>query len=151
MDWYKCASLSIRRGKVQAVVIPQLEGILPLAEGAGYKYLGILENNVFNVTQMKFLVQQQFFQCSKIILQTQLNAGNKVKGNNVFAIPVMRYSAALLDWSTTELNQLDVKFRKLLSMNGAHHFKADVDHLYLPRHLGGRGFVSLLDVVECEK
>ena len=36
-------------------------------------------------------------------------------------------------------------------MNGAHYFKADVDRLYLPRHLGGRGFVSLLDVVECEK
>ena len=69
----------------------------------------------------------------------------------MFAVPVMRYSAALLDWSTTELHQLDVKFRKLLSMNSAHHFKADVDRLYLPRHLGGRGFVSLLDVVECGK
>ena len=28
----------------------------------------------------------------------------------MFAVPVMHYSAALLDWSTTELNQLDVKF-----------------------------------------
>ena len=36
-------------------------------------------------------------------------------------------------------------------MNGAHHLKADINRLYLPRHLGGRGFVSLLDVVECEK
>ena len=108
-------------------------------------------NNVFDVTQMKFLVQKQFFRCSKTILQTHLNAGNKVKGINMFAVPVMRYSAALLDWSTTELNQLDVKFRKLLAMNSDHHFKADVDRLYLPRHLGGRGFVFLLDVVECGK
>ena len=58
----KCAGLSVRRGKVQSVVTPQLEGILPLAEGTGYKYLGILESNVFDVTQMKLLVQQQFFQ-----------------------------------------------------------------------------------------
>ena len=36
-------------------------------------------------------------------------------------------------------------------MNGAHHLKANIDHLYLPRHFGGRGFLSLLDVVECEK
>ena len=69
----------------------------------------------------------------------------------MFAVPVMRYSVAVLDWSTTELNKLDVKFIKLLSMNGAHHFKGDVDHLYLHRDLGGRGFVSLLDLVECEK
>ena len=36
-------------------------------------------------------------------------------------------------------------------MNGAHHLKADIIHLYLPRHLVQTGFVSLLDVVECEK
>ena len=66
----------------------------------------------------------------------------------MFVIPVNN-SAALLDWSTTELNQLDVRFRKLLSMNGAHHLKAGINCLHLPRHLGGRGFVSLLDIVEC--
>ena len=80
-----------------------------------------------------------------------MNSGNKAKAINMFAVPVMCYGAALLDWSTTELNQLDVRFRKLLSMNGAHHLKADIYRLYLPRHLGGRGFVCLLDVVECEK
>ena len=69
----------------------------------------------------------------------------------MFAISVICYSSTLLEWSSTELNQLDVKFRKLFSMNGVHYLKADIDHLYLPRHLGRRGFVSLLDVVECEK
>lgn len=52
----KCASLSIRQGKVQAAVTPQLEGILPLSEGSRYKYLGILESNVFDVNYMKLLV-----------------------------------------------------------------------------------------------
>ena len=36
----KYASLSIRGGKVKAVVTPQFEGMLPLSEGTGYKYLG---------------------------------------------------------------------------------------------------------------
>ena len=36
-------------------------------------------------------------------------------------------------------------------MNGAHHIKADVDCLYLPRNMGGREFICLSDVVECEK
>jgi len=76
---------------------------------------------------MKMMVQQEFLKRSKTVLQTQLNSGNKVKGLNVFAVPVIRYSAALLDWSLTELNQLDIKFWKLLSMNGTHHFKGEVD------------------------
>ena len=36
-------------------------------------------------------------------------------------------------------------------MNGAHHLKGDVDRLYLPRDMDGRGFLSMLDVIECEK
>ena len=43
----KCASLSIKKGKVQTVESPHLEGISPLVEGSVYKYLGILESNVF--------------------------------------------------------------------------------------------------------
>ena len=39
----------------------------------------------------------------------------------MFAVPVICYAAALLAWSTSELDQLDIKFRKLLSMNGVHH------------------------------
>ena len=148
----KCASLSITQGKVQEVVTPQLGGILPLSEGTEYKYLGILERNVFDVTHMiEAICSVAVFRGSKSILQTQLNSGNKVKAINIFAIPIMHYSAALLEWLSTELNQLDVKFGKLLSMNGAHHLKVDVNRLYLPRHLGGRRFVSLLDVVKCEK
>ena len=60
----KFASLSIRQGEVQAVVTPQLEGILSLAEGIEYKYLGVLVSKVFDVTQMKIPVHQQFFQHS---------------------------------------------------------------------------------------
>ena len=69
----------------------------------------------------------------------------------MFAIPVIRYSAALLNWSVAELTQLDIKFWKLLSMNGAHHLEGDVDQLYLPRNMSGRGFLSMFDVVNCEK
>ena len=58
---------------------------------------------------------------------------------------------ALLDWPIIQLHQLDVKFRKLLSINGAHHIRADVDCLDLPRNMGGRGFICLSDVVECKK
>ena len=56
----KCASLSIKRGIVQTVVTPHFNGIPALNEGSVYKYLGVLESNVFDTTQMKSLVQQEF-------------------------------------------------------------------------------------------
>ena len=100
---------------------------------------------------MKSVVQQEFLKRCSAVLQTELNSGNKMKGIRTFAIPVIRYSAALLDWSMTELNHLDILFRKLLSMHCAHHIKSNVDWLYLPWSCGGRGFLSLVDIVECER
>ena len=56
----KCASLSIKRGKLQNQTVPSLEGMLPLPEGSFYKYLGIFESNVFATDMMKSVVQQEF-------------------------------------------------------------------------------------------
>ena len=38
---------------------------------------------------------------------------------------------------------LDGKTRKLLTIHGQHHAKADVDRLYVPRKQGGRGLMQL--------
>ena len=111
----------------------------------------MFESNVFDTAQMKTLLQQEFFKRCQNVLQTQLNAGNKVKGLNMFAVPVIRYSAALLGWTLSEITNIERKFRKVLTIHGAHNLKSDVDRLYLPRRLGGRGFISIADVIECEK
>jgi len=70
--------LSIERGVVQTMVAPNLGGISQLKEGSVYKYLGVIESNVFETSQMKINVQQEFLKQSKTVLQIQLNAGNKV-------------------------------------------------------------------------
>jgi len=44
---FGCASLSIKRGVVQAVVTTNIIGISIMDEGSVYKYLGALKNNVF--------------------------------------------------------------------------------------------------------
>ena len=124
-----------------------------LGRNFALKFLQILcvfESNVFATDKMKSAVQQEFLKRSRVVLQTELNSGNKMKGIRMFAVPVIRYSAALLDWSIAELNHFDIRFRKLLSMHDAHHIKSNVDRLYLQRSCGGRGFLSLVDV-ECEQ
>ena len=147
----KCASMSIHRGKIYEQVHPSLGEIMPLDKGGVYKFSGVFESNVFDTAQMKTLLQQEFFKRYQNVLQTQLNAVNKVKGLNMFAVPVIQYSAALLGWTLSEITNIERKFRKVLTMHGAHHLKSDVDRLYLPRRLGGGGFISIADVIECEK
>ena len=45
---------------------------------------------------------------------TKLSGENVIKGINTWAISLLRYSAAFLDWTKEELQQLDRRTRKLL-------------------------------------
>ena len=42
-----------------------------------------------------------------------------------------------------EVQKLDRKTRKLLTIHGQHHPKADVDRLYVPRKQGRRGLMQV--------
>ena len=46
-------------------------------------------------------------------------------------------------WRQEELQKLDRKTRKLLTIHGQHHPKAEVDRLYVPRKQEGRGLMRL--------
>jgi len=59
------------------------------------------------------------------------------------AVPVLRYSFRIINWHQEEMQKLDRKTRKLLTIHGQHHPKADVDHLYVPRKQRGRGLMQL--------
>ena len=54
-------------------------------------------------------------------------------------------SFGIINWHQEELQKLDRKKRKLLTIHGQHHQKADVDRLCVPRKQGGRG----LKQIEC--
>ena len=82
------------------------------------------------------------------VLGTNLNGGNIIKGINIWAVSLLRYSAAFIDWNCTELTQLDRRTRKLMTMHNALHLKSYIDRLYIPRKEGGR---RLQDVEETVK
>ena len=79
------------------------------------------------------------------IFETKLNGGNLVKIINTWAIPLLRYSAAFLDWRKSEIRDLDRKTRKLLTMHNGLHPKSNVDRIPIPREDGGRGLISVED------
>ena len=63
---------------------------------------------------------------------------------NSYAIPVLRYSAGIINWTQSDLDEIDHKARKLMTIYGGLHPKSDVHCLYLPRNSGGRGLNMLL-------
>ena len=81
-------------------------------------------------------------------MRSKLNGGNLVCGFNTWAESLLRYSAAFVSWRKNELQTIDRRARKLLTIYGALHPKSDVDILYIPRKEEGRGLISIEDCVE---
>ena len=95
-----------------------------------YKYLGILEADDIKHEEMKNNIKKEYFN-SRRILKSKLNAGNIVTAMNTWAISLMRYGADIVKWNKEELQTMDRKMRKLMTIHGALHPKADVDRLYI--------------------
>ena len=75
----------------------------------------------------------------KKILRSQLHGRFEFRAINTWAVPVLRYGAGIINWRKDELKNIDIKTRKILRYNGAHHPQGDVDRLYVSREKGGRG------------
>ena len=68
---------------------------------------------------------------------------------NIFAVLLLCYSASLIKWTLQELQQLDVKTRKLLYLYHAFLVNSDVDRLYVLCSMGGKDLLSVADDVAC--
>ena len=79
----------------------------------------------------------------RLVLDTELSAKNKFQAIVSLTAPVFRYSFGIVNWRQEELQTLHRKTRKLLTIHGQHHPKADLDCLYIRRIQGGRGLMQL--------
>ena len=150
----RCAMLVMEKGKfVKSVGIELPDGkvIKSLQEGESYKHLGILEADKFLEEKMKLNVSKEYIKKLRKVLKSKLNDENLVRGVNVWAVSLLRYSAAFVSWRKSELEAIDRKTRKLFTIYGTLHPKSDVDRLYIPRKEGGRGLISIKDCVELAK
>ena len=141
----------MEKGKiVKSVGIELSDGkvIKSLQEGESYKYLGILEADKFLEEKMKLNVSKEYIRRLRKVLKSKLNGGNLVRGVNIWAVSLLRYSATFVSWRKSELQTIDGKARKLFTIYGALQPKSDVDGLYIPREEGGRGLISIEDCIE---
>ena len=123
----KCATFAINKGKVtetQGMNLPN-NNIKGLNLDETYKYLGILQADDIKHKQVKKKTLSEYNKRVRKILKSKLNGGNIIKAINSWAVPVVRYTAGIIDWTQTELEDLDRKTRKLMSAHHALHPQSD--------------------------
>ena len=149
----KCAMLVMKAGvkvKSEGIVLPTGD-IIKEVEESGYKYLGILQESDVKHREMKEKIRNEYLRRVKLLAKSKLYARNLFPAINAWAVSVIRYSAGILDWRETELKAMDVKTRKILTMNNVFHRKGNVSRLYMKRKEGGRGLISTEDCVNIEQ
>ena len=148
----KCAVLVMKRGRVvrtEGIELPNGRKMKEV-DLSGYKYLGVLQLDSVMNGEMKTKVRDEYTRRVKKLLRSELNGGNLIAGINAWAIGIIRYGAGILDWTVGELRDLDIKTRKMMTMNGCLHPRGNVARLYLPRKEGGRGLISCEECVNLE-
>ena len=149
----KCATLTMKRGKKvedKGIFLPSGETMKDLGE-SDYKYLGALEACDIKAAKMKEAETTEYNRRMRRVLRSKLNAGNMIQAINTWAVSVFRYTAGILKWTHEELLDIDRKTRKMMTMNGMLHPRANVARLYLPRIEGGRGLISAEECVRTEE
>ena len=83
----KCATSVLERGKMtkfDGISLPDGKVMKGLIEGAGYKYLGIIQTDQIRYTEMKKKVKTNYLGRVLKALETKLNGGNIIKGINIY-------------------------------------------------------------------
>ncbi len=70
-------------------------------------------------------------------MKSKLSGRNIVKVITTWAVSLMTYSAGIVEWTKEDLDVMDRRTRKPMTMNGMLHPRANVSRLYLPRSEGG--------------
>ena len=113
----KCDMLVMEKGKIvksDGIEFPDGKVIKSLQEGENYKHLRILEADKSLEEKMKLNVSKENIRCLSKVLMSKLNGENLVRGVNIWAVSLLRYSAAFFSWSRSELLAIDRKTRKLI-------------------------------------
>ena len=126
-----------------SIKIDEATSIQEIDQEGTYKYLGINEGDEIQHSVMKEKIRKEYCRRVKLVLKSELNAGNKITAINTLAVPVLTYSFNVVNWTLQEIRKLDRKTRKILTMYRMNHPKADFDRIYISRKEGGRGLIQL--------
>ena len=143
----KCALVHLKRGRCgdygEDAQLVDGSILHHLNAGESYTYLGVEQRSTQEVSVVKNALRGKYQHRLRQIWSSELSGKNKVSATNMLAVPILLYSFGVVKWTREELRQLDVGTRKKMHLNRSLHPKSSVPRLYLPRHQGGRGLLSL--------
>ena len=90
-------------------------------------------------------ITKEYLRRVRQIWNSELYSCNKIHVHNIFAIPILTPTFGILEWTKQELEDLDIKTRKILTTCASLHINSDRDRLYCYRKYGGRGLNSTSD------
>ena len=99
---------------------------------------------------MKEQLKKDYIRRVRNVLKSKQNGEKIISAINSRAVSIVRCGAGVIKRTKNELEELDSKTRKLMTMYGPQHPKADVDRLYLKRCDGERGLIGVEDCVQAE-
>ena len=151
----KCGVAVLKRGKLcKSEGIKLINGLtIKEVDDEVYKYLGILGLDRFKEREMKgiFRTEYTYIRRFKLVMKSPLNGKNKIKAANTWAVSLMRYGVGTIKWNKEELQEIDRKSRKIMTMNKELQPRSDVARIYAPREKGGRGLISCESCVRREE
>ena len=81
-----------KRHLTDGIELPNQDMIRMLTENKTYKYLGILVADTIKQVEMKDKIQKEYLRRTRKLLETKLSSKNLIKGINIWAVPLIRYS-----------------------------------------------------------
>ena len=77
-------------------------------------------------------MKKECYRRTKVDLQWEVNAKNKLEATSTLGIPVVTYSVNVVNWNLEGVKRIDKKIRKLMTLKRIHYPKADPSRMYIP-------------------
>ena len=86
-----------------------------------------------------------------MLMKSRLSSRIKIIAINTWAVSLVRFDARIVKWTESELNEIDRKTRKVMTMSKELYPKSDADRLYVSRMEGGRRLIECKMCVKAEE
>ena len=101
--------------------------------------------------EMKVKFKNEYFRRTKLIWKSKLKGREKIMALNTWEVSILRHNVEILKWNKNELQEIDRKTRKLMTMNKELHLGSDVARFYVSRKNGERGLIGCEISVQSEE
>ncbi|KAM9987496.1 hypothetical protein ACTFIZ_005225 [Dictyostelium cf. discoideum] len=119
-----------------------LEGIKNINENEPYKYMGIYFNPKLDINVNRNNIHSKTIEKVKTLFSSELSGWNLASAFETLIVGYLRYYW-FIDFSLKDISALRKTIKDVMRQSGIVNILMSNDFLYLPRSLGGRGYIDI--------